>query len=81
MRALKNLDQGEATVRTGVSVPSVPDNYILVKVSYVGLNPTDWKHIDHLSSPGSTVGCGESMITCTDGAHNSSQPCGLSNTR
>ncbi|KAL5342246.1 chaperonin 10-like protein [Aspergillus crustosus] len=37
---------------------SFRDDYILVKVTAVGVNPTDWKHIDFaLTSPGSRVGC------------------------
>ncbi|KAK9372451.1 chaperonin 10-like protein [Lipomyces chichibuensis] len=33
------------------------DDYILVQTVAVALNPTDWKHIDFLSSPGALVGC------------------------
>ncbi|KAH7371307.1 hypothetical protein BKA64DRAFT_553387, partial [Cadophora sp. MPI-SDFR-AT-0126] len=29
----------------------------IVKTAAVALNPTDWKHIDFLASPGATVGC------------------------
>jgi len=31
--------------------------YILVKVHAIALNPTDWKHVDYLASPGAHVGC------------------------
>lgn len=39
------------------SVPRLRDNYILVETYAVALNPTDWKHVDYLASPGARVGC------------------------
>jgi NADPH:quinone reductase-like Zn-dependent oxidoreductase len=47
---------GEAEIRE-VSIPKLRDDYILVKVRAVALNPTDWKHVDYLASPGVRVGC------------------------
>ncbi|PSN58957.1 TOXD protein [Corynespora cassiicola Philippines] len=38
-------------------IPDISDNEILVKVRAVALNPTDFKHIDVISPPGSIVGC------------------------
>jgi len=38
-------------------IPKLRDDYILVKVKAVALNPTDWKHIDYLADPGARVGC------------------------
>lgn len=38
-------------------IPSLRDDYILVKNVSVGLNPTDWKHVAFLSPPGVLVGC------------------------
>ncbi|KAL2834568.1 hypothetical protein BJY01DRAFT_239145 [Aspergillus pseudoustus] len=38
-------------------IPSLRDDYILVKTVSVALNPTDWKHIDYLAPPGLLVGC------------------------
>lgn len=38
-------------------VPKLRDDYILVKTHAIALNPTDWKHVDYLSSPGARVGC------------------------
>lgn len=35
----------------------VRDDYILIKVKAVALNPTDWKHIAFISPPGSKIGC------------------------
>ncbi|KAJ3156042.1 hypothetical protein HDU89_005606 [Geranomyces variabilis] len=47
---------GKVTVKT-VPVPEPREDQVRVKVSAVGLNPTDWKHIDYFPSPGSIVGC------------------------
>ncbi|KAL2864396.1 zinc-binding alcohol dehydrogenase family protein [Aspergillus lucknowensis] len=38
-------------------IPKLRDGYILVKTAAVALNPTDWKHIDEMATPGATVGC------------------------
>ncbi|KAJ6118288.1 zinc-binding oxidoreductase ToxD [Penicillium samsonianum] len=39
-------------------IPKLRDDYILVKTIAVGLNPTDWKHIDFImKEPGPLVGC------------------------
>jgi NADPH:quinone reductase-like Zn-dependent oxidoreductase len=38
-----------------VPIPKLRDDYILVKVVAVALNPTDWKHIDFLTSKGCHV--------------------------
>ncbi|KAI8939152.1 hypothetical protein NX059_004986 [Plenodomus lindquistii] len=40
-----------------VPIPSISDNEVLVKVRAVALNPTDHKHIDIISPPGSIIGC------------------------
>ena len=37
--------------------PEVRPDYVLVEVKAVALNPTDWKHIDFLNTPGSIIGC------------------------
>ncbi|KAJ3151877.1 hypothetical protein HDU86_006009 [Geranomyces michiganensis] len=47
---------GSAKVAT-VPVPEPKDDQVRVKVSAVGLNPTDWKHVDYLPTPGAIVGC------------------------
>lgn len=41
MKAIKAVVPGKAEVQD-VSVPEVRDDWILVKVKYVALNPTDW---------------------------------------
>lgn len=40
-----------------VPIPSITPNEILVKVTAVALNPTDYKHIDVISPSGSIIGC------------------------
>jgi NADPH:quinone reductase-like Zn-dependent oxidoreductase len=47
---------GKAEIRE-VTVPTLRDDYINVKVHAVALNPTNWKHVDYLASPGACVGC------------------------
>lgn len=41
MEAIKIASVGKAEIRT-VPMPKLRDDYILVKVSAVALNPTDW---------------------------------------
>lgn len=38
-------------------IPTLRDDYVLVKTVSVGLNPTDWKHVEYLSPPGVLIGC------------------------
>ncbi|KAK0741936.1 chaperonin 10-like protein [Apiosordaria backusii] len=54
---------GKAEIRT-VPIPTLRDDYILVRTTAVALNPTDWKHIDGInlgpnqsSVIGTRVGC------------------------
>ncbi|KAF2772592.1 putative zinc-binding oxidoreductase ToxD [Teratosphaeria nubilosa] len=56
MKAIKNIEKGKAEIQE-VPVPKLLDDYCLVKVRAVALNPTDWKHVDFLAVPGHTVGC------------------------
>lgn len=42
---------------TDRAIPTLRDDYVLVKNVSVGLNPTDWKHVEYLSPPGVLVGC------------------------
>ena len=37
--------------------PQLRDDYILVRTVAVALNPTDWKHVDFIASPGALSGC------------------------
>ena len=60
MKAIKVVSPGHAEVQE-VPLPKLRDDYVLVKVSCVALNPTDWKHVhrEFLAEPGKgcTVGC------------------------
>ena len=47
----------KASVKTTRTIPKLRPDYILVKVHSIALNPTDWKHIDYMPSPGCVVGC------------------------
>jgi NADPH:quinone reductase-like Zn-dependent oxidoreductase len=59
-RAINILAQGQARIQD-VPVPELPtEEYILVKVTAVALNPTDWKHVaqaDGIQCVGTRVGC------------------------
>ncbi|KHN94908.1 Alcohol dehydrogenase superfamily, zinc-type [Metarhizium album ARSEF 1941] len=49
---------GVAKVVADRPLPQLRDDYILVKTVAVGLNPTDWKHIDHVvTEAGPVCGC------------------------
>lgn len=41
MKAIKVVEKGKAEIQE-VPVPRLRDDYILVKVKNVALNPTDW---------------------------------------
>jgi NADPH:quinone reductase-like Zn-dependent oxidoreductase len=41
---------------TDRTIPKLRDDYVLVKTVSVGLNPSDWKHVDFLSPPGVLLG-------------------------
>lgn len=57
-RALVQIEKGKTPkVVSDHPVPSLGPGDILVKVKAVTLNPTDWKHVDNLLEPGSSIGC------------------------
>jgi NADPH:quinone reductase-like Zn-dependent oxidoreductase len=37
------------------SVPTLRDDYLIVKTKAVALNPADWKHVDYLTEQGTSV--------------------------
>lgn len=37
------------------SIPKLRDDYLIVKTKAVALNPTDWKHIEWLTTNGARV--------------------------
>ncbi|KAG6988548.1 cytochrome P450 [Physcia stellaris] len=56
-KAIEIVSSGSARLTTSRAIPRLRDDYILVKTSAIALNPTDWKHIDFLATPGALVGC------------------------
>lgn len=59
-RAIKIVADGQAQI-VDVEIPKLPtDAYILVKVTAVALNPTDWKHIE-AATP---IGCVNCNVGC-----------------
>lgn len=57
MRALVTDAEHTASVHSDVPVPKPAASEILVRVEAFSLNPTDWKHIKLMSSPGLITGC------------------------
>jgi len=57
--ALKCFGPKTAKVVDDAPVPKCPEDYMIVKVHAIALNPTDWKHIDLVAKPDyhHTVGC------------------------
>lgn len=56
-KAIVYVSKGKAEIQE-VPQPKLRDEYVLVKVNAVGINPTDWKHVDNaVTDAGSRVGC------------------------
>lgn len=52
------IEAPKKAVKASVPIPKLRDDYILVKVKAVALNPTDWKHVDYMNlSKGARIGC------------------------
>ena len=66
IRAIVNQEKGKASILT-VGVPKLRDDYLIVKVKAVALNPTDVGHIGFLETPGHRMGCGMrcSVLFCS----------------
>lgn len=59
-KALKCFGPNNVKVVNDAPVPTCPDDYILVRVETIALNPTDWKHtMDYIAKPDyhHTIGC------------------------
>jgi NADPH:quinone reductase-like Zn-dependent oxidoreductase len=57
MKAVKIIKPGHAAVVADAPLPELrSSDYILVKTVAVALNPTDWKHVEHVGVQ-ATVGC------------------------
>lgn len=46
-KAIVVLTEGKEAGIRDMPIPQLRDEWMLVKTKAVGLNPTDWKHIDH----------------------------------
>lgn len=58
MKAIVVVPGERAAAIADVAVPKLRKSWVLVKVKAVGLNPTDWKHIDYgYADAGSKLGC------------------------
>lgn len=56
-KAIVYVTKGKAEIQE-VPQPKLRDEYVLVKVNAVGVNPTDWKHVHNgVTDAGSRVGC------------------------
>ena len=55
---------GEVQVQEA-SIPRLRDDYILVKTKAVALNPTDWKHVDFLTSKGARLSLLVQALCCS----------------
>lgn len=62
MKAIKILGPKKAKVATNVPRPELPDDCVMIKTMAVSINPTDWKHIDFISTKGATAGCDYSGV-------------------
>ena len=62
-KAIVVLPQEKTAAISDVAVPKIRDEWVLVKVKAVGLNPTNWRHIDWgYADAGSRIGCDYSGI-------------------
>ncbi|KAF4624957.1 hypothetical protein G7Y89_g13215 [Cudoniella acicularis] len=55
-RALVVESHGTAKVVSDFPIPQLRDDYLLIRVVAVALNPTDWNHIDWFGEKGALVG-------------------------
>ncbi|KAL9103463.1 MAG: hypothetical protein Q9163_001491 [Psora crenata] len=56
-KAIEIKGPGDAQFVMDRRMPQLRDDYILIKTVAVALNPTDWKHIDSMATPGALSGC------------------------
>ena len=49
-------------------IPKLRDDYILIEVRTIALNPADWKHVDFVSEPGCWIGIDYSGIVVEVGS-------------
>ncbi|KAK1752815.1 chaperonin 10-like protein [Echria macrotheca] len=68
MKAIKSKGPKEAEIQD-VPIPTLRDDYVLVKVTAVAVNPTDWFTLDSFPHPGLTVGCDFAGVVEDVGPH------------
>ncbi|KAL4940481.1 hypothetical protein BDV06DRAFT_196588 [Aspergillus oleicola] len=56
-KAVIITDPQQGNLVTDRSIPTLRDDYLLIKTVSVALNPTDWKHIAYIAPVGVLVGC------------------------
>ena len=56
-KAIEIKGPRDAQFVTDRRMPHLRDDYILIKTVAVALNPTDWKHVDFMPTPGALSGC------------------------
>ncbi|KFA52621.1 hypothetical protein S40293_10055 [Stachybotrys chartarum IBT 40293] len=57
-KAIIVVEEGKRAAIQDVPVPKIRDEWILVRTKAVGLNPTDWKHVDmSYANAGTKLGC------------------------
>lgn len=61
-KAIQVEGPGKAQLVNNRPIPRLRDDYILVKTAAVALNPTDWKHIYRMPTPGALAGCDYSGV-------------------
>lgn len=69
MQALKMSGKGAVSLVPNAPVPTMPPDYILVRITHVALNPTDWKHVDFAGYPDHTIGCDAAGTVVAIGSH------------
>lgn len=56
MQSVNSVSKGKAEIQT-VPLPKIADDRVLVHVTAVGLNPTDWKYLEFMPVFGLRSGC------------------------
>ncbi|KAH8892167.1 zinc-binding dehydrogenase [Thozetella sp. PMI_491] len=70
MKAFVTDGNGSATVRSDVAIPTPGPGEILVKVTHVAQNPTDWKGMKFGGPAGAIIGCDfAGLIADANGSH------------
>lgn len=69
-KAIVVLPEERAADIRMVPVPRIRDDWTLVRVKALALNPTDWKHIDYgYANAGARIGCEYAGVVTEVGAN------------